>query len=303
MSLPNDTVVESLLAACGAYTDLEEPVILTSGWIGIYYVNTEKIAGDGGEFVRFGDASDMMIEHALSMVAKNPDYSRVISSLVDAISPVADRYDDFLISGGQYIEWLFSGPVAYFLERPHLSLYKNGRGELIMDNGRIEPDPKLAGMPVIHISDLMTRGSSSYDNSQKPPTGWIPAIRRMGGRVGHMCYVVSRMEGGDERIRRAGVEPHYLVGIDEDFLRRHSKDPERALEYAKDPDEWGKKYLREHGVAALIETFDPSKKEFDRVKRFLNIYRDVLVESGRWKELETMVEERYMPLSELFPKR
>ena len=44
-----------ILKNTGAYSDLEEPVILASGELGIYYINTEKIMPDEGTWKKYGN--------------------------------------------------------------------------------------------------------------------------------------------------------------------------------------------------------------------------------------------------------
>ncbi len=48
--------ISELLVETGAYSDLSDPVILTSGQLGIYYINTEKLVQDDGEWKEFGES-------------------------------------------------------------------------------------------------------------------------------------------------------------------------------------------------------------------------------------------------------
>ena len=108
-----------------------------------------------------------------------------------------------------------------------------------------------------------------------------------------MLAVVTRLQGGEERLASAGVKVTPFVAIDEDFLRIYSKDPERALVYQTDPRRWSENYLMEHGVGALVKFFDPNGGKLDRAKKFLQRYETVLKESGQIAFLEVELANNY----------
>ena len=287
--MTNDPRITELLVQTGAYTDLDQPVILTSGELGIYYINTEKLLQDDGEFKKYGDNSVGMIIHAITMRVINDD------TFGDVIEILAKKAEELLpsdvrklaISGGQRRDWLFSGPVADWLDLPHISLYKDGKVELVYNNSQqVEQNPDLTGFYSVHVSDLMTTASSLYE-------GWIPNLRSRDVEVNDSVVVVDRLQGGADRIAELGLDSHCKVSIDETFLKGKSKFPDRALAYKADPREWCEDYIENEGVAHLVLNFDPQGKNFVRAGKFLQVYDAVLRDSGRGAELEREVHDAY----------
>lgn len=312
--------ISELLVETGAYTDLDEPVILASGELGIYYVNTEKLCQDGGEFKKYGNDSIAMIRHAVRMMKEHPTFEEVISILAERTVhlPInAGHITECTISGGQRRDWLFSGPVAYILALPHISLYKDGKVEFVEINKDGEPsamsfnpadisekipgiiesldNPGIKGLYAIHIVDLITEASSCYRVEDGEEKGWIPMLRKKEAVIDNLVAVVTRLQGGEEML--VGLEKpvtvHPFVAIDEDFLKQRSKNPERALAYMEDPKLWSESYIREQGVEALVGTFNPKGGKLDRAKKFLKRYEDVLKESGQLTSLGIDVENKY----------
>jgi len=301
--MENNKRISELLVETKAYTDLDQPVILTSGALGIYYINTEKLCQDGGEFEKYGEKSGEMIQHAVRMMKEHPTFEEVIDILAEKVKEVgADT-----ISGGQRRDWIFSGPVAAKLDMPHVSLYKDGKVELVAAGKGKAADVQSADsysldcQNVVHIVDLITEASSCYRKEGDKEKGWIPMLRKEGAYIKDLLAVVTRLQGGEERLASAGVKVTPFVAIDEDFLRIYSKDPERALAYQADPEAWSRNYLRENGALALLPAFNPEGGKLDRAKKFLDRYRSVLCTTGKIHELDRAVHDKYgKHLEELF---
>ena len=300
--MENHPEVSELLVETGAYRDLEVPVILASGAIGIYYVNTEKLLGDDGLWKQFGDDSKAMVEHATDMMYENQAFGSVIEILAEGVDWVFNNKGcggfrtDKVISGGQRRDWIFSGPVARRLGLEHISLYKDDDMEILgVHGGRrdVFHSMPLEGLYAIHVADLLTEGSSAYRIEGDEEMGWIPDLRDRGGDVTNLFSIVTRLQGGEGTLERQGVTPHSFVAIDEDFVRTYSKNPERALDYMKDPEAWGKNYLRENGALAFLDTFDPEGGKADKARAFLDRYEGALVAAGRVSELSKAVEKEY----------
>jgi len=291
--------ISEIVVETGAYTDLDEPVILASGALGIYYVNAEKLCQDGGKFKEYGDDSASMIQHAVKMMEEHPTFEEVIDILAEKVEDIfKGNKTKNIISGGQRRDWIFSGPVAHKLGLPHLSLYKQEEGEedkteIIMPDGMKSITPPLEGFYDVHLVDLITEASSCYSEDGKK--GWIKMIRNKGADIDNLLAVVTRLQKGEERL--AGLNPPVntttYVAIDEDFVKTYSKDPERALEYQAGPDKWAERYIEEKGIDALIKFFDPKGGKLDRAKLFLNRYEKVLHESGQGALLGLEVSEEY----------
>ena len=291
--------ISQLLVETQAYRDLPQPVILTSGELGIYYINTEKLVQDGGEWEKVGDNSPAMIAHAIRMMCEHPTFREVIEILKERADELLRSHPSplragtsYAISGGQRRDWLFSGPVARQLSLPHLSIYKDGKIEAIDEYGNIV-DSGLEGLIALHISDLLTEASSCYRTEWGKELGWVPSLRSKGVHVFDLLAVVTRGQGGERNLAHHGVYAEALVAIDEDFLRRHSTNPQRALVYQKNPGEFSEQYLRETGALALLPAFDPQKQKDDRATKFLQRYGDVLKDAGRWEKLNNAVREKY----------
>ena len=288
--------VSKLLVETGAFTDLDNPVILTSGELGIYYINTEKLLKDGGVWKGFGDSSADMIRHAIKTDESNPNFERVIDVLATTTSALMNGpAESYVISGGQRRDWLFSGPVAHRLGLPHVSLYKDGRMEVVNTNTGSVQELSDCGKPknAIHIVDLVTEASSVYRTEDGVVRGWVPLLRGVGIDVNNLITVVDRKQGGREILGRVGVELYSHVVIDKQFAREHSGNPERAIAYMKDPSVWSEAYLREHGALAFVKMFDPDSGNSARAGKFLDRYGKVLADAGKMGELKDAVKAKY----------
>ena len=155
----------------------------------------------------------------------------------------------------------------------------------------------LDGYLVIHVADLLTEGSSCYRAEEGEVRGWIPMLGFKRAEVKNLVAVVSREQGGrhigKERLSQIGVNAESLVDIDENFLKRHSGNRERAVEYQRDPEAWSKRYLQEYGCESFLSVFDPAKGKPDKARAFIKRYADFLREVGRYDELERKVKEAY----------
>ncbi|MBU1111206.1 MAG: hypothetical protein ABIG93_05210 [archaeon] len=296
----SDPRVAQIVSDSGAYSD-KEPLLLASGKIGIYYSNTELTLRDGNAYKKHENDSLAMLNYALEREFAEPTFAEIIDALTERVKPLlSDRYEEVAIAGGQTRDWLFSGPVAARLAIPHISLYKDGKIELIYGPGEAELEPRLRKSYAVHIGDLITSGSSTYSPLENPSTGWVPMLRAAGVTVDNSFTVVSRLQGGEENLAQGNVQSNSLVFIDEDFLRKHSKNPERAVAYKKDPDAWSEQYLRENGALAFIANFDPNGKNLVRARRFLEHHSHILKDAGRMKGLEAAVLEQFgKPLDEI----
>lgn len=286
--------IAELLTETGAYKDLDLPVILTSGELGIYYVNTEKLVQDSGKFKEFGDNSQAMIQHAVRMTEAHPTFNEVIDTLTEkTLALFNGNKEGRSISGGQRRDWLFSGPVAKKLGLPHISLYKDGKVELVTPDGELDSSPSLKGLYDLHIVDLITEASSCYRKEDGKEKGWIPMIREGGATINSLIAVVTRLQGGEQRLAEQEVKVHPFVAINQDFASKHSKNPDRAIAYQENPTAWSEKYLRENGALAFVEAFDPAGGKLDRTTKFLQRYEAVLKESNHWTELDAEIRKRY----------
>lgn len=294
--MSGNDVIAGHLVTTGAFRDLDEPVILTSGQLGIYFINTEKLLGDSGVWKDFANNSTGMIQHACDVESLNPIFKEVIDILTAEVESAVDL-NRGAISGGQRRDWIFSGPVARRLGLNHISLFKEGRADIVNERGiPLVTKTKYLGSDVggiVHVSDLLTEGSSAFRIEGEQELGWVPMIKSRRGRVGNLISVVTRFQGGEERLAEQGVQAYGLVGIDEEFLGGHSTNPERALAYHFDPDQWSKGYLGEHGALAFVDNFNPNGEDLPRARRFIMRYGAHLIEAGKLGELVATVRDKY----------
>jgi len=293
--------IASTLVEVEGYKDLAQPVILTSGELGVYYINTEKLAQDAGKWQEYAQDSQAMIRHCVSQMQSKPSYAEVIQIIAEQVAglfpegtPSARR----LISGGQRRDWLFSGPVAKVLNLPHVSLHKDGSAFLLTPDLQTSTplasdSGALQGFSAVHISDLLTKGSSAFNPKVDPPTGWIVSLRELGADISELVTVVTRLQGGEEILADVDVRVTSFVTIDTNFIEEHSDNKENALQYLNDPQAWSENYIRAVGISAFVDTFDPNSSKIDRARKFLKVYDKVLTESGRLQELQSEVSDRF----------
>ena len=297
--MTNERVAE-LLVRSGAYRDLDQPVVLASGQLGIYFINTEKLLGDKGKWKEFGNDPLKMYNHLLTVMEHNSDFAEVIGVLRDQardllLKPSPASYG--VISGGQRRDWLFSMPVASKLGISHLTHFKDQDPVLLWAAGyQMEKPIQERDYCTVHIVDLITEGSSIYACKDGHETGWLPGIRNVSTypeEVKGLIAVVDRLQGGKEMLRDQGVGLTSCVQIDELFLWNFSTNQHRALAYHSDPTAWSEEYLKKHGAVAFAGVFDPNGGNLKRAGNFMDRYESVLRDAGKLQELETVVQEIY----------
>lgn len=307
--MASDPFILEQLVRTGAYRDLDEPVILTSGELGIYFINTEKLLEDDGAWQAYADDPMGMAAHMGRVWALRPNVKELLDRLLDRVYDVESASDreSALFSGGARRDWPFSTLAALSEGAPHIAWFKEGYG--ILHDGRrfiaelrdAEASP-INDSLVLHISDLQTKGSSTYNPATSPPSGWVANVWRHGGTIYDVFTVVDRLQGARAVLERApesggknAVNLHALVEIDDDFLLAASLNPARALEYRRDDHAWAENYLREHGTSALVDTFDPAGGKQERAVKFLKKFESVLAEDDgrRYRELRKSVARRF----------
>ena len=294
--------IAKFLVETGAFKSLQNPGLLTSGQLAVYYINAEKLCQDNGEWESFGDDSRGMIDHALAMMDEQPIFEEVIETLADWFHALNGcwyyGYKDLrqtAISGGERRDWIFSGPLAYFLDRPHISLHKDGRVNMLWREGDVEDYSKrrLDEFSVVHVVDLITEGSSIYRVEDRKEQGWVPMLRQRGARISDLAAIVTRLQGGEEMLAEKRVDVAPFVAIDEEFLSEHSANAERDIAYLKNPDEWCEAYLLASGALMLLDDFNPCGKNYARAVKFMGRYGGVLKQNSGCSDLQGGVRGKY----------
>ncbi|MBI2451864.1 hypothetical protein HYV50_02165 [Candidatus Pacearchaeota archaeon] len=218
------------------FTDLFFPY--TSGKIGPYYIKSEA-------------------------VEKNPyDYNRAIWSLTAVIKDSLGERDDYVISGGESRDWVFSIPSAFVLFKPHARLYKDRRD--------IETD--ISGRKVVHVADLNNEGSSLRDY-------WIPTIRKNNGKIENVFFYVERMEEGVDVVKELGLESKAVIYMDDfswEHLRKEKimgEDVDKNIkEWREDRHRWAVNMLRtEEGFAEAVRLLQGNERDREKMHKIIRV--------------------------------
>jgi len=207
------------------FCEENKPFWYTSGKIGPYFINTHFIYGnekDAKELLSFIDdqLSDKMtlpknvFEKVLEQYNTNQIYKDVIDTMISTVKANININDIDYISGGERRDWFFSNIIAYLLDKPHISIYKDLNA--VVSDSKFEQTKildKIEDKKVLHIADLITVASSYI-------RAWIPAIEKFGAKMCWSCVVVDRMQGGTELIFENGILPLSLVKVDKSLFAK-----------------------------------------------------------------------------------
>ena len=240
------------------FCEENKPFWYTSGKIGPYFINTHFVYGsqeDANSLLSFIDECladkmtlpEKVFQKVLKQYNENEIYCNVIDFMKDYILKNIDISEVNYISGGERRDWFFSNIIAYLLDKPHISIYKDLSA--VVSDSKFEKTEKITNLEnkkVLHIADLITVASSYI-------RAWIPAIKNIGGQMCWSCVVVDRMQGGKDKIEAEGVKAFSLVNVDNTMFETAYKNNiinEKQLQMLKkffeNPDETMKQFLIEH---------------------------------------------------------
>ena len=240
------------------FCEENKPFWYTSGKIGPYFINTHFVYGNekaAVELLSFIDECladkltlpEKVFEKVLKQYETNEIYKNVINTMKNYIEENIDATEIDYVSGGERRDWFFSNMIAYLLNKPHLSIYKD-LSVVESDNNfeNAKPISSLDGKKVLHVADLITVASSYI-------RAWIPSIRNLGSEICWSCVVVDRMQGGKDKIEAEGVKSLSLVQVDKNlFKRAHELNIINESQVAmldaffENPDESMKQFLIDH---------------------------------------------------------
>ena len=224
-----------ILVRNGAFKFSDTFFTYTSGQIGPYFVNSEKVMNNG------------------------VDYSRATTDMSHLVRKVmGDK--DYVIAGGERRDFLFSLPVAPMLVKPPYTIYKNGE---VMG-----PDTK--DRLVITISDLNNEGSSieKWVQTIRKNGGRIEDAFFYVDRLEDGGEVIQEL-GLNSHCLVPLDENAWK------YLREKGEASEQAYsnlkERMKDKDAWAKRMLRgEEGIERLASLFKvESLKEREKARKVL----------------------------------
>ena len=240
------------------FCEENKPFWYTSGKIGPYFINTHFVYGSEAEASSFLSFIDEALSEKLTLPEKvfkksfqqyqtNSIYKDVIDMMKNYIEEHINVEEIDYISGGERRDWFFSNILAYLLNKPHISIYKDLSTVVSsFDFKTTKKVESLDGKKVLHIADLITVASSYI-------RAWIPAIRNLDASICWSCVVVDRMQGGKEKIEAEGVQSFSLVQINSTLFSKAlemgiiNENQEKMLNnFFKNPDESMKQFLIEH---------------------------------------------------------
>lgn len=177
----------------------------TSGLLGPYYINTEKLCGGektAKSILAFidkesGDKKNFpakMLQTLHEAYEAHAIFRDVIAALTEEARRLLHEFQCAYISGGERRDWFFAPLVAEKLQVPMLYVYNDK--SVIDEQG--EPVLSLNGN-VMNIADLLTVGSSYVDK-------WVPAMQSLGAKLSVALNVMDRSQGGVENLQAVGVQ-------------------------------------------------------------------------------------------------
>lgn len=240
------------------FCEENKPFWYTSGKIGPYFINTHFIYGsekEANELLSFIDESlsDKMtlpkkvFDKVLKQYNENKIYHDVIEHIKSYIEENIDINEIDYISGGERRDWFFSNIIAYLLNKPHITIYKDlSTVESNFDFTQTKEVSSLEGKKVLHVADLITVASSYI-------RAWIPAIKNLGANILWSCVVVDRMQGGKEKLEAEGVKSLSLVNVDTDLFKKalelgfiNNNQLELLNKFFSSPDDCMREFLINH---------------------------------------------------------
>ena len=240
------------------FCEENKPFWYTSGKIGPYFINTHFVYGnetDAVELLSFIDdsLSDKMtlpkkvFEKVLEQYNTNEIYKNVINTMKNYIEENINVNEISFVSGGERRDWFFSNIIAYLLDKPHITIYKDL--STVVSDSKFEnttPVTSLDNKKVLHVADLITVASSYI-------RAWIPAIKNLNANICWSCVVVDRMQGGKEKIEAEGIKSLSLVQVDSNLFKKaqelgiiNDAQVEMLNGFFKNPDETMRNFLIAH---------------------------------------------------------
>jgi len=266
-----------------------QPFWYTSGKIGPYFVNADYLYGseeyskelldfiDGElENAKKEDIPEHIFQVVLDHYKTNEIYKTVIDTMKEYIENELNPFDIDYISGGERRDWFFSILLAYLLNKPHITIYK--------DLTTVESDcdftiskvvTELPGKNVLHVADLLNQSASFV-------RAWVPAIKDLGSKIKWSLFAVDRKQGGTETLEGIGIEVHSLLNIDTQLFVSarnlgiiNDAQLEMLKEFKEDPDGTMRSFLISHPEFLKNSLNSPSEKTRKRAQLMIDkdIYR------------------------------
>ena len=267
------------------FCEENKPFWYTSGKIGPYFINTHFIYGnekDAVELLSFIDESlsnkltlpKKVFDKVLKQYNENKIYQDVINHMKSYIEENINVSEIDYISGGERRDWFFSNIIAYLLDKPHITIYKDL--STVISNSNFEKTQtveNLANKKVLHVADLITVASSYL-------RAWIPAIKNLGANICWSCVVVDRMQGGKSKLEAENIKSYSLVNVDIDLFKTaldmgiiNNNQLELLINFFNNPDLSMREFLIKH-PEFLENSLNADEKTKKRAKLLIdeNLY-------------------------------
>ena len=202
----------------------------------------------------------MIFEKILNQYKSNEVFKTTIDSLKKLIEENIEISTIDYVSGGERRDWYFSMMIAYLLNLPHITLFKDQSAVISTYNFEETTEiTKLENKKVLHVADLLTK-ASSYENY------WSPAIKKLGSNIFWSAVVVDRLEGGDETLQNLKIKSLSLVKLDNSLFEKANKlniitnaQLEMLIEFKKDPFNYMRNFLMAHPefLQSALNSNDP----------------------------------------------
>lgn len=240
------------------FCEENKPFWYTSGKIGPYFINTHFVYGnekDAVELLSFIDEAlcdkltlpKKVFKKVLDQYNTNEIYKNVINTMKEYIENNINVAEIDYISGGERRDWFFSNIIAYLLDKPHISIYKDLT--TVVSDSKFEKSETVTSLDnkkVLHVADLITVASSYI-------RAWIPAIKNLNANICWSCVVVDRMQGGKDKIEAEGVKSLSLVQVDNNLFQKakelgiiNDAQVEMLNGFFRNPDETMRQFLIDH---------------------------------------------------------
>ena len=237
-----------------------KPFWYTSGKIGPYFMNAQFLYGseeDANSLLEFIDSElenatkyelpKDVFEKTLTQYNSNEIYKTTINEFVDFIKNTINLSEIDYISGGERRDWFFSNLIAYLLDKPHVTIYKDLSTVISnSDFSKSETISKLENKNFLHVADLLNQ-SASFTRA------WIPAIENLGSTIKWALFMIDRMDGGTEVLTNCGVQVNSLLKINDDLFVHalelgiiNEEQLTMLREFKKDPMGSMKQFLIDH---------------------------------------------------------
>ncbi|MCQ2534471.1 MAG: orotate phosphoribosyltransferase [Clostridia bacterium] len=251
-------VIEALFKTNAVRVAPEDtPFWYTSGTLGPFYINTHFIIKDedtANDFLK--KIETYIAEDKVTMPKKLfLDFmdiyqkSETFKMITDFLTAKLSEYDFDYISGGERRDFFFSMLPAYFLAKPHLTIFKDGSSVYSTENFEItvpSSEVDLKGKKALHVADLITEASSYI-------RAWIPAIKELGSTITDTVAIIDRHQNGEANLKAEGVNMFTFAGIDKALFDEalsngaiNQAQYDLTMKFLENPSEYMQDFLKNH---------------------------------------------------------